>query len=117
MLKHLNESVFVNGVEVTAVYSENAEFLKEVDERIENCKTFGALLEKCDAVYLVSVPQQHEEQIRKAIDAGKHVLVESPIATNPEIVRNFSNLQSNIRSFSWSQLKLHMQLRMIGSFY
>lgn len=44
-------------------------------------------MEKCDAVYLVSVPQQHEEQIRKAIDAGKHVLVESPIATNPEIVR------------------------------
>ena len=29
LLKHLNESVFVNGVEVTAVYSENAEFLKE----------------------------------------------------------------------------------------
>ena len=87
LLKHLNESVFVNGVEVTAVYSENAEILKEVDGRIENCKTFESLLGKCDAVYLVSVPQQHEEQIRKAIAAGKHVLVESPIATNPEIVR------------------------------
>lgn len=87
LLKHLNESVFVNGVEVTAIYSENAEILKEVDGSIENCKTFESLLGKCDAVYLVSVPQQHEEQIRKAIDAGKHVLAESPIATNPEIVR------------------------------
>ena len=92
LLKHLNESVFVNGVEVTAVYSENAEILKEVDGRIENCKTFEALLGKCDAVYLVSVPQQHEGQIRKAIDAGKHVLVESPIATNPEIVRELFEL-------------------------
>ena len=75
------------GAEVTAIYSENAEILKEVDGSIENCKTFESLLGKCDAVYLVSVPQQHEEQIRKAIDAGKHVLAESPIATNPEIVR------------------------------
>ena len=87
LLKHFNESTFVNGIEVTAFYSEDITIQNELKRRIQYYESFDEVLLHCDAVYLVSVPQQHEEQIRKAIKAGKHVLVESPIAINPETVK------------------------------
>lgn len=86
VLKHLNEATFVNGVEVTAVYSENPDIPKEVTGEIEHSQSFDELLKKCDAVYLASVPQHHVDQIRKAIATGKHILVESPIVTDPKVL-------------------------------
>jgi choline-phosphate cytidylyltransferase len=42
------------------------------------------LLEKVDAVYIVSHPSHHYRHIREALLKGKHVLCESPIALNVE---------------------------------
>ena len=58
--KFRNEASYVNGVEITEDY--------------------GA----ADAVYVVSLPEKHYADVKKALDDGKHVLCESPIAMDAE---------------------------------
>lgn len=79
----VREARFVSGVEVDAVYSrtpENARRfaaeleLQTVHERYED------LLAGCDAVYIASPHGHHYEHARTAIEAGRHVLCEKPIA-------------------------------------
>lgn len=41
---------------------------------------YEELLQKCDAVYIHSTPQEHYAQVKKAIESNKHVICESPIA-------------------------------------
>ena len=41
---------------------------------------YAALLPNCDAVYIQSHPRDHLRHIRQALESGKHVLCESPIA-------------------------------------
>ncbi|WP_294155774.1 Gfo/Idh/MocA family oxidoreductase, partial [uncultured Clostridium sp.] len=53
--KFINECKYVNGVQIS-------------NDEIE-------------AIYIVSTPNNHYEQIKKALKEGKHVLCESPIAT------------------------------------
>lgn len=64
--KFENESKFVNGVEI-------------VDK--------GG-----DAVYLVSTPDRHYEEIKKYLNEGKHVLCESPIALKESECTELFNL-------------------------
>lgn len=68
--KFARESAFVNGVEV----------LKQESH------------EDGDAVYLVSHPNNHYEDIKQLLDGGKHVLCESPIATNEAQCRELFQL-------------------------
>ena len=71
--KYLAESSYVNGMEVVGRLSAGLE-----------SDAFGAeyaqLLEKVDAVYMVTHPNDHYGQIKAALEAGVHVLCESPIA-------------------------------------
>lgn len=80
--KYLQESTFVNGVEPACVMIDGGE---ESDgafaARIEQVTDFGAVLDSCDAVYLASNPDLHYGQIKRALEAGRHVLCESPIAS------------------------------------
>lgn len=64
--KYINESKYVNGIEVSDVYDSNKE-------------TYENFLNKVDAVYLVSLPEEHYEQIKTALMLRKHILCESPI--------------------------------------
>lgn len=64
--KYINESKYVNGIEVSDVYDSNKE-------------TYENFLKKVDAVYLVSLPEEHYEQIKTALMLRKHILCESPI--------------------------------------
>lgn len=64
--KYINESKYVNGIEVSDVYDSNKE-------------TYENFLNKVDAVYLVSLPEEHYEQIKTALILRKHILCESPI--------------------------------------
>lgn len=64
--KYATECRFVNGLEVVWQSSDD--------------HTFEQLLDACDAVYVQSHPTLHAEHIRQALNAGKHVLCESPIA-------------------------------------
>ena len=76
--KVFGESQYVNGVRVTGLLSEN---LSLIDDELKCCAVdnFEDLLEGSDAIYIRSLPGKHYEQIKMALNAGKHVLCESPI--------------------------------------
>ena len=81
LLKHMRESALVNGVVVSCVYTEEPELRSGAEaEGISAVSGYDELLSVSDAVYIVSHPSLHYEQIKKALLQGKHVLCESPIA-------------------------------------
>lgn len=51
-----------------------------------DCKktTFEDLMDISDALYIISEPSLHYYQIRMAIESGKHILCETPIALTSE---------------------------------
>lgn len=83
--KYVAETSYVNGLEVEGVLvNDKARFSKEFPDITFMADTFDELLEKVDAVYIVSHPSQHYQQIREALLKGKHVLCEAPVALNAE---------------------------------
>lgn len=79
--KVYKESKVVNGGIVCGIYSDNLSSipnsLKKLDIVTDD---FELLLNNVDAVYVHSYPSIHYEQIKYALNQGKHVLAESPIA-------------------------------------
>lgn len=77
--KVAKECGFVNGLEISGVYTSN----EQLD--IENKKaSYGELLEESDALYVISKPSLHYDQIKEALENGKHVLCETPISLSSE---------------------------------
>ena len=82
LLKFHKESSFVNGVKTAGICTEGpAEELPEAFRGLP-CVTqsYQELLEKSDALYILSHPSRHYEQVRAALEAGRHVLCEAPAA-------------------------------------
>ncbi len=77
--KFINESKYVNGVEVVGIYASQPSDEPELDDLFYTDK-YEELLEKVDAVYIISKPDSHYRHTRQALEAEKHVLCESPIA-------------------------------------
>lgn len=77
--KFINESKFVNGVEVVGVYASHPGYEPEVVDLFYT-DNYDELLERVDAVYIISKPEKHYRHTKKALNAGKHVLCESPIS-------------------------------------
>ena len=94
-IKYCTECKYVNGAEVSGVYSEepiNADFLTL------DCKTYNSydeLLNNCDAVYLAPHPRKRYEMTRKALLKGKHVLCKSPVALSGEQCRELFEIANN----------------------
>jgi len=91
--KFIKESKYVNGVEVVGAYTTH------IDEESDNSEIFytdnyDELLEKVDAVYIISKPEKHFRHTKKALEAGKHVLCESPIAYTSEECKELYDLAS-----------------------
>lgn len=81
VLKYVRESRFVNGLEISCVFSHDRRLLRQVKKDGIPCASSSeSVLKKSDAVYVISHPSQHVADIRKALQQGKHVLCESPIA-------------------------------------
>lgn len=79
--KFINESRYVNGIEIIGTFfnsghSDNAELLRT--------HSYNELLEQVDAVYIISMPENHFSDCKTALTHGKHVLCESPIAYSIE---------------------------------
>lgn len=81
--KFINEAKFVNGIEVVGIYASYPGEEPEVKELFYT-DNYDELLEKVDAVYIISMPERHYEHSKKALLAGKHVLCESPISYTRE---------------------------------
>lgn len=77
--KFVNESKFVNGVEVVGACASVKPTEPEMQDLFYT-ESYDQLLERVDAVYIISKPEKHYIDSKKALLAGKHVLCESPIA-------------------------------------
>ena len=75
--KYFQESSFVNGITVTTLFNSS----KSTDVTLQDYDDF---LEDCDCVYILSHPTKHDREIKHALERGKHVLCESPIALTLE---------------------------------
>lgn len=85
--KFINESKFVNGVDVVGVCASHPGEEPEVQDLFYT-EDYEELLERVDAVYIISKPEKHYIHTKKALEAGKHVLCESPIAYTREECRD-----------------------------
>ena len=79
--KYRNESSFVNGLDLVGVAGNESEF--------------SDLLGRCDAVYIQSHPRDHVRHVTQALESGKHVLCESPIALSGEECRSLFDLSDS----------------------
>ena len=76
-----NESKFANGILVTGICTAAPEKMSESVQGLPVVTSdYHELLENCDAVYIHSKPEEHFEQAKMALEMGKHVLCESPLA-------------------------------------
>ncbi|WP_337961520.1 adenylyltransferase/cytidyltransferase family protein [Campylobacter magnus] len=75
--KHKNECEYVNGICIAGICSDNDKLLQKIREI--PTKSYDELLDVVDALYIVSNPKKHYEQIKKALLEKKHVLCDSPI--------------------------------------
>jgi choline-phosphate cytidylyltransferase len=79
--KFFHECNFVNGIEVARICTSNTSLIKDcMNDGVHYTKEYDELLKNVDAVYIVSHPTMHYSQIKKSLEADKHVLCESPIA-------------------------------------
>lgn len=79
--KVVEEAKWVNGLKISGICSTNVEKMSEnVKELPYITSNYPELLDSCDAVYIHSHPDLHYNQVKTALQKGKHVLCESPIA-------------------------------------
>ena len=75
------ESKFVNSIPVTAAFNPNQEecagFCKQFEIPVA-AKTLDEFYQNCSAVYVASPHFTHYEYVKSALNAGKHVLCETP---------------------------------------
>lgn len=91
--KFKNECRFVNGVEVSGIFALSIINLdEELAEMSKETVSYTDLLNKCDAVYIASLPELHYQQVKDALGKGLHVLCESPIALLQEQFDELSKL-------------------------
>lgn len=90
--KFFKESQYVNGLEIAGICSQNESILEKYKDTIFVTTEYSTLLEKCDAVYIVSHPTKHYEQIKEALNNNIHVLCESPIALTEKQCRELFSI-------------------------
>ena len=89
--KYQKEAKYVNGVEIVAAYTKDHS-LVENNESIEFTNDYNVLLDQVDAVFIVSHPEEHYDQIKQALLREKHVLCESPVTLSTSECRELFGL-------------------------
>ena len=83
MRKFYHEAQMVNGMHIVGLCSEDVglrSFFTGKTGLITD--DYESMLPLVDAVFIVSHPSKHVQQIKLALESGKHVLCESPVAIN-----------------------------------
>ncbi len=90
LVKINRESGFVNGLSVTAICTNSPkESIGLPAKDLIVTPNYSQMLQEVDAIYLISHPSRHYDQIKEALLAGKHVLCEAPLSLN---TREFDEL-------------------------
>ena len=89
------ESAFVNYVKVRGIYDidkKKADFFAKEKGVDHVYKSYEELLENVDAVYIATPHLCHYDQCKVALQAGKHVLCETPLTLNGQEARELFKL-------------------------
>ena len=79
--KYINEGQYVNGLKITAIYSENDVLVNELKKsNIKHYDNYNLMLDNIDAVFIVSDVEKRYSFAIEAIKNKKHVLCEAPIS-------------------------------------
>lgn len=104
--KFERECHYVNGIRVVGLCSNNVEVFKDKRDTFSILTNdYDKLLGDVDAVYIVSHPFKHYEQIKKALESGKHVLCESPITVSVEQYKELKQIAIQKRCILMESLK------------
>ncbi len=91
--KFVRESTYVNGIEIKGVCTKITDEIPEELKKLEICtENFETLVKEVDALYLVTHPSEHYEQIKKALKMGKHILCEAPLSIKSEQCKELFDL-------------------------
>ncbi len=89
------ESRYVSGLHTLCVFSENKETAKKFCEKYELDASVDSMEEFLDSIEIVYVHYAGEERerfVRHALSAGKYVISDAPISTDPELLKELMNL-------------------------
>lgn len=81
--RFVSEAKYVSGIDIVYAYNPEVESGKRFQRKCDiECLTgtYEAFLEKVDAVYIASPNETHYHYTKTALEHGKHVLCEKPIA-------------------------------------
>ena len=95
--RFFEETSYVSGAEVTAAFNPEEESAKKFgDKYLVPIYTdhFDDFLDQVDAVYVASPNETHSGYVRKALEAGKHVLCEKPMTFTYAEARELYDLAS-----------------------
>lgn len=94
--KFVRESKFVNGITVKGICTESTDELTSELKNLDICTNdFNTLAKEVDALYLVTHPSEHYEQLKNALNMGKHILCEAPLSINSKQCDELYSLAEN----------------------
>ena len=94
--KFYKESKFVNGIDVVGIYAHDTTLLSEVlTNSVHRTDNLDDLISICDALYFITSPVSRYEDIKKALNNGKHILCESPICISVSEWKELKELAHN----------------------
>lgn len=103
--KVFKESQYVNGIQISGMYTEDKSAVEEILDSVEAYNSYEELLNNSDAVYIITSPKFHYRDIKKALEQGKHVLCESPIALSEQECQELFQLADEKRCVLMDAIK------------
>lgn len=95
--RFVSEARFVSGVDIIGAYSRNRDNVNEFVNEFElalPASNYKELLDSVDAVYIATPHNTHKDYALQALNSGKHVLCEKPMALTEVCVEELQSAAS-----------------------